>query len=85
LNYDIELTLSLPIELSAVSGMNAIAHAAEGLYAVDVNPIMRLQAIEGIAALSRAIPRIVANPADIGARSDGLDGAWLCGAVLEPY
>jgi maleylacetate reductase len=80
--YDPELTLTLPIGLSVVSGMNAIAHAAEGLYAVDINPIMRLQAIEGIAALSRALPRLVANSNDIEARGDALYGAWLCGAVL---
>jgi maleylacetate reductase len=80
--YDPELTLSLPVKLSVVSGMNAIAHAAEGLYAVDINPIMRLQAIEGIAALSRALPKIVANSNDIEARADALYGAWLCGAVL---
>jgi maleylacetate reductase len=80
--YDPELTLSLPVELSVVSGINAIAHAAEGLYAVDINPIMRLQAIEGIAALSRALPRIVTNSNDIQARADALYGAWLCGAVL---
>ncbi len=80
--YDPELTLSLPVGLSVVSGMNAIAHAAEGLYAVDINPIMRLQAIEGIAALSRALPLIVANSNDSKARADALYGAWLCGAVL---
>jgi maleylacetate reductase len=80
--YDPELTLSLPVKLSVVSGMNAIAHAAEGLYAVDINPIMRLQAIEGIAALSRALPRIVVDARDIQARADAMYGAWLCGAVL---
>jgi maleylacetate reductase len=80
--YDPELTITLPVGLSVVSGINAIAHAAEGLYAIDINPIMRLQAIEGIAALSRALPSIVANSKDINARADALYGAWLCGAVL---
>lgn len=80
--YDPELTLSLPATLSVTSGINAIAHAAEGLYSVEGNPIMSLMAEEGIAALGRALPRIVANPRDIGARSDALYGAWLCGTVL---
>ncbi|MEY2684021.1 MAG: hypothetical protein RJA09_1165, partial [Pseudomonadota bacterium] len=31
--YDPELTLTLPVAMSVTSGMNAIAHAAEGLYA----------------------------------------------------
>lgn len=80
--YDPELTLSLPVSLSVTSGINAIAHAAEGLYAVDRNPIMDLMAEEGIAALGRALPRIVARASDIEARSDALYGAWLCGTVL---
>jgi len=80
--YDPALTLSLPASLSVTSGINAIAHAAEGLYAVDRNPIMDLMAEEGIAALGRALPAIVRNPANVEARSDALYGAWLCGTVL---
>lgn len=80
--YDPELTVSLPRMLSATSGINAIAHAAEGLYARDTNPILSFFAEEGIAALARALPKIVENPSDIEARADALYGAWLCGTVL---
>jgi maleylacetate reductase len=31
--YDVELSLSLPVALSISSGLNAIGHAAEALYA----------------------------------------------------
>ena len=80
--YDPELTLTLPVALSVTSGINAIAHAAEGLYAQDSNPVMVLMAGEGIGALGRALPAIRANPADLNARGDALYGAWLCGVVL---
>ena len=80
--YDPELTLSLPAGLSVTSGMNAIAHAAEGLYAQDTNPVMDLMAEEGIRALAEAIPAVKANPGDLEARSHALYGAWLCGTVL---
>lgn len=80
--YDPELTLSLPVALSVTSGLNAIAHAAEGLYATDSNPVMDLMAAEGISALGRALPVIRSNPADLQARGDALYGAWLCGIVL---
>jgi maleylacetate reductase len=80
--YDPELTSSLPPALSVTSGINAIAHAAEGLYANDGNPVMDLMAEEGIRALGRALPLIRANPKDPAARSDALYGAWLCGSVL---
>lgn len=80
--YDPELTLTLPVGLSVTSGINAIAHAAEGLYSVDGNPVMDLMAEEGIRALGRALPGIRANAQDLDARGDALYGAWLCGIVL---
>ena len=80
--YDVELTLGLPAAMSATSGMNAIAHAVEALYARDRNPIVSLMAVEAIGALTDALPRIVADPADRAARTAALYGAWLCGACL---
>jgi alcohol dehydrogenase class IV len=80
--YDPELTLTLPVALSVTSGINAIAHAAEGLYSPDSNPVMDLMAEEGIRALGRALPGIRANARDPEARGEALYGAWLCGIVL---
>jgi alcohol dehydrogenase class IV len=80
--YDPELTLGLPVGLSVTSGMNAIAHAAEGLYAQDSNPVMDLMAEEGIRALAQALPAIRRQSHALEARSQALYGAWLCGSVL---
>jgi maleylacetate reductase len=80
--YDPELTLSLPLGLSVTSGLNAIAHAAEGLYAHDGNPITALMAEEGIRAIAAALPGLQRDTQDLAARSDALYGAWLCGTVL---
>eukprot|EP00119_Amphimedon_queenslandica_P004189 XP_003391857.1 PREDICTED: uncharacterized protein LOC100638792 [Amphimedon queenslandica] len=80
--YDVDLTLSLPPDLSGTSGINAIAHAVEALYAKDRNPIVSLMAEEGIRALGRALPRVVDDPQDPAPRTRALYGAWLCGACL---
>ena len=80
--YDPDLTMSLPLGMSLVSGMNAIAHAAEGLYARDGNPVMTLMAEEGIRALAEGMPRIAEAPDDKETRALCLYGAWLCGTVL---
>jgi alcohol dehydrogenase class IV len=80
--YDVELTLSLPVALSVSSGLNAIAHAAEALYAQDSNPLIQVMAEEGARALAAALPRIHAQPDDRAARSEALYGAWLCGTCL---
>ena len=80
--YDPELTLTLPVKMSVTSGMNAIAHAAEGFYSMNRNPIIELMAEEGIRALGRALPALRRSPQDAQGRSDALYGAWLCGTVL---
>jgi maleylacetate reductase len=80
--YDPELTIGLPPHLSVISGINAMAHAAEGLYAQDANPIIGLYAEEGIRALALGLPKVLSQPDDFDARSQCLYGAWLCGVVL---
>ncbi|KKY15219.1 putative maleylacetate [Diplodia seriata] len=80
--YDVDLTVTMPPGLSATSGVNAIAHAVEALYARNTNPIVTLLALEGVRSLAAALPTIVANPSDLPARSAALYGAWLCGTAL---
>ena len=80
--YDPRLTLSLPLELSVTSAINAMAHAAEGLYAHDGNPVISLMAEEGIRACAASLQPLRENPRDLPARSQALYGAWLCGTVL---
>jgi alcohol dehydrogenase class IV len=80
--YDPELTLGLPPATSAASGMNAIAHCVEALYARDANPIISLMAEEGIRALATALPVVARDPSNLDARTDALYGAWLAGVSL---
>ncbi|QNB13009.1 maleylacetate reductase [Paraburkholderia tropica] len=80
--YDPTLTLGLPVAMSVTSGLNAIAHAVEGVYARDRNPVTSLMAVEGVRALRDALPAIVTRPDDLAARSRALYGSWLCGSVL---
>jgi maleylacetate reductase len=80
--YDPTLTLSLPIGLTVTSGINAIAHAVEGLYAADTNPVLSLMAEEGIRAISASLRLLIKNRVDSDARAECLYGAWLCGMVL---
>ncbi|WP_375000841.1 maleylacetate reductase [Aeromicrobium sp. CTD01-1L150] len=80
--YDPDLTSTLPSSLAVTSGLNAMAHAAEGLYAHDSSPVHRMVALEGLRALRDALRRMVCDPDDSDARDEALFGAWLCGAVL---
>ncbi|MBZ7924299.1 maleylacetate reductase [Ensifer adhaerens] len=80
--YDPSLTTGLPVGLSMSSGLNAMAHAVEALYAQDRNPISTLMATEGLRAFRFGLPAVIADPSDLTARANALYGAWLCGTVL---
>ncbi|MFN2398639.1 MAG: maleylacetate reductase [Gemmatimonadaceae bacterium] len=80
--YDPSLTVAMPALASAASGMNAIAHAVEALYAPDGNPLISLMAEDAIRTLAASLPLISLEPTEIGARSTALFGAWLAGIAL---
>lgn len=80
--YDSDLTLSLPARTTASSGLNAIAHCVEALYASDSNSLTTLAALEGLRLLTDALPKLSAAPEDREQRSHALKGAWLAGFAL---
>ena len=80
--YDPALTLDLPASIAAPSGLNAMAHSVEALYAEDANPLMSGVAEQSIRLLGNALPDIVSRPDNLAARSDALQGAWLAGLAL---
>ena len=80
--YDPELTLSPPRSVTGPSGMNALAHGVEALYAPNTNPMMGVLAEEAIRALHRGLLALVDHSDDIEARSTVLYGAYLAGACL---
>ncbi len=80
--YDPRLITGLPVQISVTSGLNAMAHAVEALYARDRNPLTSTLALEGFRALWTGLPQVAAKPADLAARSATQYGAFLCGLVL---
>ncbi len=80
--YDPDLLATLPAKVAGPSGMNAIAHCVEALYARDGDPITSLMAEEGIRTLAASLPRVVADASNREARAEALYGAWLAGSCL---
>lgn len=80
--YDPELTLSLPAATTANSGMNALAHCMEALYAPDRNALTTAAARQGLLFLFDALPVLADSPLDLPAREAALQGAWLAGFAL---
>ena len=80
--YDPDLTLGLPAKVTASSGLNAMAHCVEALYAGDANPLTSSAAVEGLKLLSASLPLLASQPADREQRGVALQGAWLAGFSL---
>jgi maleylacetate reductase len=80
--YDPELTLDLPADLTASTGLNAVAHCVEGAYATTRSPVSTATALAGAAAIYRALPRCVADGHDLDARTELLAGAYLAGTTI---
>lgn len=80
--YDPSLTLDLPPDLTASTGINALAHCVEGLYSLTRNPISTATALAGITAIAGALPPCVADGNNLQARETMLAGAWLAGATI---
>jgi maleylacetate reductase len=80
--YDVYLTIGLPMSVSMASGLNAMAHAVEALYAPDRNPLTNAMAEAALNALMEALPEIHDRGNDVEARTKALWGAWLSGCCL---
>ncbi|KAJ6536459.1 iron-containing alcohol dehydrogenase [Mycena vulgaris] len=80
--YDVDLTLTLPVQRTITLGINAMAHAVESLYSTESNLITDALAEQGIARLGGALPVLSEDPQNSEARSDALFGAWACASCL---
>jgi len=80
--YDPELTYDLPPNVTAASGMNAVAHCIEALWAPGATPLTDIAATEGLRKLARGIRSSLAAPRDPAARATALTGAWLAGEAF---
>ncbi|GID29405.1 maleylacetate reductase [Paractinoplanes brasiliensis] len=75
--YDASLMLSLPVEMSVASGLNALAHCVDSMWAPRADPINAALAGEGIRALKVGLPLVKADPLALQGREEALHGAYL--------
>jgi maleylacetate reductase len=80
--YDSELTLSLPVDLSVASGLNAVAHCVDSMWAPRANPLNQAFAMEGLRAVAEGLRRVVRAPDDVDGRDATLFGCYLSGVAF---
>jgi alcohol dehydrogenase class IV len=80
--YDPELTLDLPPELTASTGINALAHCIEALYSITRHPLSTAAATSGIRHISSSLVNCYQDGSNLEARTEMLLGSHLAGLSL---
>jgi alcohol dehydrogenase len=80
---DPDVTLSQPRAVTAVTGIDAIAHAIESFVCTKRNPISTMCSIAAFRYLEPNIETVLREPADLASRSAMQVGAYLAGMAIE--
>ncbi len=80
---DPELTVSQPREVTANTGVDAIAHAVETYVSLRATPFSMLYSSEAFRLLSLAFPKVLREPDNVAARGAMLLGAAYAGMAIE--
>lgn len=81
---DPRLTLSLPPDITAATGIDALSHCIEAFTNRNAHPVVDLYALEGIRRIAGALERAVKDGNDLAARSDLSLGSLYGGYCLGP-
>ena len=80
--YDAGLMVTLPVPTSVASGLNALAHCVDSMWAPRSDPIDRALALEGTRALCTGLPQVVEDPMELAGREQTLYGAYLAAVAF---
>ncbi|MFD4599788.1 maleylacetate reductase [Streptomyces sp. NPDC058464] len=80
--YDATLLRTLSAAMSVSSGLNALAHCVDSLWAPRADPINAVYATEGARALNEGLPRVARDPGDLAGIENALYGAYLAATAF---
>jgi maleylacetate reductase len=80
--YDVDFTMSLPLGITIASGMNAMAHCIDSMWAPRADPLNTALAAEGIRALAAGLLSVKSDAHNAAGREQLLYGAYLAGVAF---
>ena len=80
---DPSLTVSLPTDLTAETGMDAFSHALESYLAVAANPLSDAFNLQALRMIVRALPAVLDEPDNLDLRRQMLLASALAGMALN--
>ena len=79
---DPELTVSMPPDVTAATGMDALAHALEGFWSKNHQPICESLSLEAARKIFAALPAAFKNGTDIKARAEMCEASVMSGLAF---
>lgn len=76
---DPEFTKTMPVSVTAATGMDAITHAVESYISNMATPLTKYNSLRGLQVLRENLPKVVANGNDMEAREQMLIGCVITG------
>ncbi|MBN2161911.1 MAG: iron-containing alcohol dehydrogenase [Pontiellaceae bacterium] len=80
---DPQTTLSMPADLTACTGMDALVHAIESYVSNASSPITDLNALEAIRLISRNLKNAITHPEDLYTRGQLMTASLLAGLAFS--
>ncbi|WP_440712223.1 iron-containing alcohol dehydrogenase [Gordonia sp. FQ] len=80
--YDAAYTASMPVPAAVTSGLNALAHCIDSLWAPNADPINAAFAAEGIRALGVGLRGLAAVPGTVSGAEQILYATYLSGVAF---
>jgi acetaldehyde dehydrogenase/alcohol dehydrogenase len=76
------LTISMPRSVTVDSGIDALTHALEAVVSIFASPYTDAFCVQSARLIFDALPKVVAAPDDLGARTDMANAATLAGLAF---
>ena len=80
---DPELTVTMPRYVTACTGLDALAHAVEGYWSINHQPMCDLFALEAVKLIVKHLPAVLDDGADLQARAGMSEAAMLAGLAFQ--
>lgn len=80
---DPTVTVGMPKQLTAATGMDALSHAIESYVSLNATPISEMNGLQAIRLIGRSIEKACAEPENIAARADMLLGSYFGGVAIS--
>lgn len=76
---DPEFTKTMPVSVTAATGMDAITHAVESYISNEATPLTEYNSLKGLSILYENLPKAVADGSDMDAREQMMLGCIITG------